>query len=348
MSSLPTLLVTGGAGFIGSAFVGARIAEGYPVVVLDALTYAGHRENLDYIEDQDKLTFIEGDIRDGEGVLELLHAHQVKLLFHFAAESHVDNSITGPGAFIDTNINGTYSLLEAARRYLTETLDDGFRFVYVSTDEVYGSLGEEGAFTEASPLAPNSPYSASKAAGDLLVRAWHHTYGLPTITTHCTNNYGPRQHPEKLIPHMITCALAGKPLPVYGDGQNVRDWIYVEDHARGVWLAGTKGAPGEAYDFGGRAEMTNLELVELLCRHLDALHPKTDETSYKAQISFVKDRPGHDRRYAIDDTKTRDALHYNPSLSFNHGLKQTVEWYLDNGDWCETVLKKQAESQGLP
>lgn len=337
-----TLFVTGGAGFIGSCFVEQRVREGHAVICYDALTYAGHKENLSEVWGAPNFTFVQGDIRDGEKVLALLHEHRVDSLLHFAAESHVDNSINGPGVFIDTNVNGTYSLLEAARLYWSDTnRKETFRFLYVSTDEVYGSLGPDGHFSEASPIQPNSPYSASKAAGDLLVRAWHHTYGLPTVITHCTNNYGPRQYPEKLIPVMITAALSGKKLPVYGDGQNVRDWIHVEDHCNGIWLAVTRGTPGEAYDFGGHAEMTNLQLVETLCAVLDEMHPK-NSGSYREQIGFVADRLGHDRRYAIDDSKAQAALGYHPSRNFESGLRETITWYLAHREWCDRVTSKAA------
>ncbi len=261
------LLVTGGAGFIGSCFVAQCVARGCNVTVLDALTYAGHRENVDK-----RATFVKGDIADRALVLKLLREHHIGWVVNFAAESHVDNSIAGPKPFIDTNITGTFQLLEASREYWNGKKD--FRFLQISTDEVYGSLGPTGKFSETSPLKPNSPYSASKAAGDHLARAWHETYGMPTITTHCTNNYGPRQHPEKLIPNMIRCALAGEKLPVYGDGKNVRDWIHVEDHCNGVWLALEKSKPGETYDFGGDAEVENIALVKTICALLDSKRPK--------------------------------------------------------------------------
>lgn len=321
------LLITGGAGFIGSAFTTLAVEKGYHALILDSLTYAGSRDNLIHLPET-AYTLIEGDIRNALLVNELLQTHQPASLIHFAAESHVDNSITGPGAFIDTNITGTYTLLEAARAYAATK--DGFRFLHISTDEVYGSLGAEGYFDETTPYAPNSPYSASKAASDHLARAWHHTYGLKVITTHCSNNYGPRQHAEKLIPHMIRCALALKPLPIYGDGRNIRDWIHVDDHCHGLWLALQRGTPGEVYNFGGRAEMTNLALVTLLCELLDELRPRPDKTSYKALITFVTDRPGHDRRYAIDDTKAEKELGFTRHHHFTSGLRETVEWYLDN------------------
>ncbi len=328
-----TILVTGGAGFIGSTFVSQMVARGYHVIVLDSLTYAGSRENLDWItpgETSGSWQLVEGDIRDGELVQTLLAKHTPDMLFHLAAESHVDNSIAGAAVFIDTNITGTYQLLEAARNYWeVQGKPEAFRFVHISTDEVYGSLGAEGAFSEVSHIQPNSPYSASKAASDMLARAWFHTYGLPTIITRCSNNYGPRQHTEKLIPHMIRCALDGKPLPVYGDGGNVRDWIHVEDHGQGIWLAAQKGVPGEAYNFGGHMELDNLSLVKKLCALLDTHYPSTSGKSYAEQITFVTDRLGHDRRYAMDDAKARKELGFTNAYHFDEGLATTVNWYLE-------------------
>lgn len=337
MTSPSNLLITGGAGFIGSSFVRLAAARGHHVVVLDALTYAGHRANLESV----KAELVVGDIRDGALVSKLLREHAIDAIVHFAAESHVDNSISKPAAFIETNIVGSYILLEAAREYWKEKKGD-FRFVHVSTDEVYGSLGPTGKFSEATPMKPNSPYSASKAAGDHLAHAWFSTYGLPTIITNCSNNYGPRQHPEKLIPHMITCALAGKPLPVYGDGKNIRDWIHVEDHCAGVMLALTKGTPGETYCFGGNAERTNIDVVKNICKTLDALKPRKDGQPYEKQIAYVTDRLGHDRRYAIDDSKASSALGFTRAHDFESGLKATVGWYLANTTWCETVTKRVA------
>jgi dTDP-glucose 4,6-dehydratase len=335
----PTLLVTGGAGFIGSAFVAQAVAKGQKVVVLDALTYAGHRANLEWIAPE-QWQLVVGDIRDGALVATLLAEHEVDAIVHFAAESHVDNSITGPAAFMETNIIGTYTLLEAVRNYYA-TLEDGrknaFRFVQVSTDEVYGSLGPTGKFSETTKMQPNSPYSASKAAGDHLARAWHETYGLPTLVTNCSNNYGPRQHPEKLIPHMIRCALAGEGLPVYGDGKNVRDWIHVEDHCRGVALALAQGRPGETYCFGGNEEHTNIDLVKRICQTLDTLAPAKSGKPYETQITFVTDRLGHDRRYAIDDSKAQRELGFTRLHDFASGLTNTVQWYLANQAWCDTV-----------
>lgn len=333
MVSHGTLLVTGGAGFIGSAFVRQAIASKQRVVVLDLLTYAGHRVNLEGVDAQ----LVEGDIADGALVAKLLAEHKVDAVAHFAAESHVDNSISKPAAFIDTNIVGTYRLLEAARAYyqgLQSAQKEAFRFLQVSTDEVYGSLGPKGAFSETTAMKPNSPYSASKAAGDHLARAWHSTYGLPVVVTNCSNNYGPRQHPEKLIPHMITRALAGESLPVYGDGKNIRDWIHVEDHCAGVALALTQGKPGETYCFGGQAEFTNIDLVQNICKTLDQLKPRPRGGSYGSQIAFVTDRLGHDRRYAIDDTKARKELGFKRKHDFASGLRATIEWYLANEPWC--------------
>ncbi|MFW0777138.1 MAG: dTDP-glucose 4,6-dehydratase [Rickettsiales bacterium] len=339
MSKLPTILVTGGAGFIGSCFVSLCVSKGAKVIVLDKLTYAGNRANLDWIEGDWQL--VQGDIADMALVAKLLRDHQVRWVVNFAAESHVDNSIAGPREFIDTNITGCFAMLEACRDYwqsLPEDQKDVFRFLQISTDEVYGSLGATGKFSETSRFAPNSPYSASKAAADHLARAWNETYGMPTLVTHCTNNYGPRQHPEKLIPHMIECALSGKKLPVYGDGKNIRDWIHVEDHCGGLLLALQTGKPGEVYDFGGNAEVENIVLVNTLCELLDKKKPKPSG-SYKDQISFVKDRLGHDRRYAIDDSKAERELKYTRAYTIEKGMDATVDWYLANQDWCNTVRR---------
>ena len=335
MSDSPSLLVTGGAGFIGSCFVALAVRKGCRVVVLDALTYAGGRDNLDDIpQSPGSWSLIEGRINDGALVAHILAEHAISHVIHFAAESHVDNSILGPADFIDTNIVGTFQLLEACRAY-AETKD--FRFLHVSTDEVYGSLGESGYFTPDSPVKPNSPYSASKAAADHLVRAWGNTYGLQVITTHCGNNYGPRQHPEKLIPAMILAALSGSPLPVYGDGKNVRDWLHVDDHCEGLWLALMNGVCGSVYDFGGE-EMDNITLVETLCVLLDELCPSPSGAHAQA-IRFVNDRPGHDWRYATDDSATRAALGYAPARRLQKGLKATVAWYLANQAWCERRIR---------
>jgi dTDP-glucose 4,6-dehydratase len=337
------MLVTGGAGFIGSHFVEMAVGRGYSVIVLDALTYAGHPENLDHIPGREKIELVRGDIADAELVGSLLKSHSIQSVVNFAAESHVDRSITGSSAFIQTNVVGTSVLLEQSLRHW-ESMNRSPEFCYlqVSTDEVYGALGAEGHFTEQSAFQPNSPYSASKAGADLLVRAWHKTYGLPTITTHCSNNYGPRQYPEKLIPFMITCALRGRPLGVYGNGKNVRDWIHVRDHCQGIFLALQNGEAGSTYCFGGNEEHTNIEIVTRICETLDRLAPKKTG-SYKEQITFVKDRLGHDLRYAIDDSLVRTELSYSPQNTFAIGLEQTIQWYLDNQTWCETVLKKGAE-----
>lgn len=349
MSNKKRIFVTGGAGFIGSTFVAQRIEAGDEVVVFDALTYAGHRENLEWIEDEsESLDLVVGNICDGEFVHRLLNDYEVDAVINFAAESHVDNSISEPSVFIETNINGTQSMLEASRRYwnkITGKKKDNFRYIQISTDEVYGSLGDTGKFTEESPMKPNSPYSASKAAGDHLARAWNETYGLPTIITNCTNNYGPRQHPEKLIPKMITSAIAGEKLTIYGDGKNVRDWINVEDHCRGIYSALTIGKPGQTYCFGGNAEKNNIEMVDAICEILDKVHPRKDKKSYKEQKVFVKDRPGHDRRYAIDDSKAQRELGYKREYNFNEGIKATIKWYLDNQEWCEKILNKKKVKQ---
>jgi dTDP-glucose 4,6-dehydratase len=334
------LLVTGGCGFIGSAFVKKCVEDGHQVVVLDALTYAGHKENLQGIKGPGRFELVEGDICNASLVGELLNTYRFDAVINFAAESHVDRSISGPGAFIETNINGVYTLLNASYEYfkkLTDAEKAKFRYVQISTDEVYGSLGSTGKFSETTPMAPNSPYSSSKAAGDLLARAWFHTYGLPTITTNCSNNYGPRQYPEKLIPHMIACALAGKSLPVYGDGGNIRDWIHVEDHCHGVWLALEKGRPGETYCFGGNAERNNLDVVRTICRELDKLKPRADGKSHETGIQFVTDRLGHDRRYAIDDTKAQNELGFTRKYAFEQGLADTIQWYLGNEAWAKAV-----------
>jgi dTDP-glucose 4,6-dehydratase len=320
------LLVTGGAGFIGSNFVLSTIAEaGEALVNLDKLTYAGSLRNLEALRDDVRHIFVQGDICDRALVRDLLKKHKPRAIVHFAAESHVDRSIAGPGAFIQTNIVGTFSLLEEARAYSKDLI-----FLHVSTDEVYGSLGPaDPAFTETTPFAPNSPYAASKAAADHLVRAYHHTYGMRTLTTNCSNNYGPHQFPEKLIPLMISHALAGKPLPVYGDGQNVRDWLYVLDHCAAIRLVLERGRAGETYNIGGGAEQANINLVRTICALLDELSPRA-AGRYAELISFVKDRPGHDRRYAIDSSKIARELGWRPRESFDSGLRKTVQWYLKN------------------
>ena len=332
------ILVTGGAGFIGSNFVLDWLAgEREGVVNLDKLTYAGNPGNLEAIRDDARHLFVRGDIGDSALVGQLLARHQPRAIVNFAAESHVDRSIHGPGAFIETNVAATYRLLDAVRAFhvsLPEPQRSAFRFLHVSTDEVYGSLGSEGYFTEETAYDPRSPYSASKAASDHLVRAWHHTFGMPTLTTNCSNNYGPRQFPEKLIPLMIVNALAGKPLPVYGDGQNVRDWLYVGDHCAAIRTVLARGVPGATYNIGGNAEMKNVDVVRTLCAVLSELRPGRD---YAAQIAFVRDRPGHDRRYAIDPTRIRTELGWTPGETFASGLARTVRWYLDHPGWIDSV-----------
>ena len=327
------LLVTGGAGFIGSNFVLAAVGQaGEPVLNLDKLTYAGSMKNVEALRGDVRHTFVHGDIADRALVRGLLERHRPRAIVHFAAESHVDRSIEGPAEFVQTNVVGTFCLLEEARAYwsaLPAQERAAFRFLHVSTDEVYGSLGpDDAAFNEQTPYAPNSPYSASKAASDHLVRAYHHTYGLPTLVTNCSNNYGPHQFPEKLIPLMIHQALAGKPLPVYGDGLNVRDWLYVEDHCTALGEVLARGRLGEVYNIGGSAEMRNIDLVKTLCAVLDDAKPRTGGT-YASLITFVKDRPGHDRRYAIDSGKIQRELGWRPRESFQSGLKKTVRWYLE-------------------
>jgi dTDP-glucose 4,6-dehydratase len=334
------ILVTGGAGFIGANFVLDWLAtEGTPVVNLDKLTYAGNPGNLEPLRGNDRHRFVHADINDRERVGALLRQHRPRAIVHFAAESHVDRSIHGPGEFVHTNVVGTFSLLEEARAYWS-ALEGGererFRFLHVSTDEVYGSLGsDDPAFSETTPYAPNSPYAASKAGSDHLVRAYHHTYGLPTVTTNCSNNYGPLQFPEKLIPLMILNALAGKPLPVYGDGKNVRDWLYVGDHCAGIRAALARGRPGETYNIGGRSEKTNLEVVHTLCAILDQLRPAG--APHARLITFVRDRPGHDRRYAIDARKIERELGWTPQERFESGLRRTVQWYLEHKSWTDSV-----------
>jgi dTDP-glucose 4,6-dehydratase len=337
------ILVTGGAGFIGSNFVlDWRAAHpGEAVLNLDALTYAGNRDNLASLDGDVGHVFVHGDITDRALVDRLLAEHQPRAIVHFAAESHVDRSIHGPGAFVKTNIEGTYTLLEAARAHwsaLGAAAKAAFRFLHVSTDEVYGSLGPQDApFTETHPYEPNSPYSASKAASDHLVRAWHHTYGLPVLTTNCSNNYGPFHFPEKLIPLMIVNALAGKPLPVYGDGLQVRDWLYVEDHCSAIRRVLEAGQLGQTYNVGGWNEKPNIEIVHTVCALLDKLQPRTDGQSYRSQITHVKDRPGHDRRYAIDARKIERELGWRPAETFDTGISKTVQWYLQNPHWVQRV-----------
>jgi len=335
------ILVTGGAGFIGANFVLDWIAStGEAVVNLDALTYAGNLGSLASLENDTRHVFVKGDIGDRPLVDRLLAQYQPRAVIHFAAESHVDRSIHGPGAFIKTNVEGTFSLLEATRGYwnqLNEADKKAFRFHHVSTDEVYGSLGPtDEPFTETHTYEPNSPYSASKAASDHLVRAWHHTYGLPVLTTNCSNNYGPYHFPEKLIPLMIVNALAGKPLPVYGDGQQVRDWLYVKDHCAAIREVLARGRVGETYNVGGWNEKPNIEIVKTVCALLDELKPST-EGSYARLITYVTDRPGHDRRYAIDATKLARELGWKPAETFDSGIRKTIRWYLDNTEWVASV-----------
>ena len=337
-----TLLVTGGAGFIGSNFVLDWLSQSdEPIVNLDALTYAGNLENLKSLDGDARHIFVKGDIGDRALVDQLLATHRPRAIVHFAAESHVDRSIHGPGAFMKTNVDGTFTLLEAARAYwsaLDADAKPAFRFHHVSTDEVYGSLKpEDPPFAETNPYEPNSPYSASKAASDHLVRAWHHTYGLPVLTTNCSNNYGPFHFPEKLIPLMIVNALAGKPLPVYGDGMQVRDWLYVKDHCSAIRRVLEAGRLGETYNVGGWNEKPNIEIVRTVCALLDELRPRADGKGYAEQISYVTDRPGHDRRYAIDARKLERELGWKPAETFDTGIRKTVEWYLANGDWVRNV-----------
>jgi dTDP-glucose 4,6-dehydratase len=337
-----TILVTGGAGFIGSNFVIDWLAHNdEPVVNLDKLTYAGNLQNLTSLEGDSRHHFVRGDIGDGALVARLLAEHKVRAVLNFAAESHVDRSIEGPGAFIQTNIVGTFNLLEAVRAYwngLDEQAKADFRFLHVSTDEVYGTLESDApAFTEQHRYEPNSPYSATKAASDHLVRAYHHTYGLPVLTTNCSNNYGPYHFPEKLIPLVIHNALAGKPLPIYGDGQQIRDWLYVTDHCSAIRRVLEDGRLAETYNVGGWNEKANIDVVRTLCAILDELQPRADGASYATQMTFVKDRPGHDRRYAIDAGKLKRELGWRPAETFDTGIRKTVEWYLANGAWVENV-----------
>ena len=340
------LLVTGGAGFIGSAVVRLAIAQGHQVVVLDALTYAACLDNLAPVSDSDKYRFVEGDICDRELLDQVLGDHRPEAVMHLAAESHVDRSIDGPGAFIETNITGTYTLLEAARCYWRDSgKPDSFRFHHISTDEVFGSLGKTGHFTEETPYAPNSPYAASKASSDHLVRAWHETYGLPVVLSNCSNNYGPYHFPEKLIPVIIINALAGKPLPIYGNGENVRDWLYVEDHANALLTVLSKGTIGSSYNIGGENEATNIDIVREICAILDRLRPAA--RPYFELVNFVADRPGHDLRYAIDPTRIRTELGWRPAVTLTQGLEKTVHWYLDNEDWWQALQNRSGVGNRL-
>lgn len=340
------LLVTGGAGFIGSAVVRRAIRDGHRVVNLDALTYAACLDNVAQVSNSPDYAFVEADIRDRAALDEVLAGHAPDAIMHLAAESHVDRSIDGPGTFIDTNIAGTYTLLEAARKYWTDRgRPEAFRFHHISTDEVFGTLGATGRFTEETPYDPRSPYSASKAASDHLVRAWHETYGLPVVLSNCSNNYGPFHFPEKLIPVVILNALAGRPIPVYGAGENVRDWLYVEDHAEALLLVVRQGQVGRSYNIGGENEARNIDIVRTICTILDAKRPK--ETPYAEQIAFVADRPGHDLRYAIDPARVRAELGWRPSVTLEEGLEKTVQWYLDNEAWWRALQDRQGVGERL-
>ena len=340
------ILVTGGAGFIGSAVVRLAVRRGHEVVNLDALTYAANRENVASVSNSPHYSFEQADIRDRAALDRVLDSHKPDAIMHLAAESHVDRSIDGPGAFIETNVTGTYNLLEAARAYWTrQGKPENFRFHHISTDEVFGSLGETGQFTEDTPYDPRSPYSASKAASDHLVRAWHETYGLPVVLTNCSNNYGPFHFPEKLVPVVILNALHGRPIPVYGDGGNVRDWLYVEDHADALLLVLEKGELGRSYNIGGENEAKNIDLVRSICTEMDRLRP--ENAPHERLITFVTDRPGHDRRYAIDPDRIRTELGWRPSVTVEEGLRRTVEWYLDNEDWWRPLLTRAGVGERL-
>jgi len=345
------VFVTGGAGFIGSALIRHLIANSpHEVLNLDKLTYAGVLESLDEVAHDARYRFVRGDICDGPLVRSLLAEFQPDVIAHLAAESHVDRSIDGPADFIDTNIVGTFSMLEQALDYwraLDPERQKAFRFHHISTDEVFGSLGEDGYFTEETAYDPRSPYSASKAASDHLVRAWGHTFGLPVLVTNCSNNYGPYHFPEKLIPLVIIRALGGQELPVYGDGSNVRDWLFVEDHARALATVFEKGEPGETYNVGGNSERKNIEVVRAICAALDRRQPRADGASYAEQIRFVPDRPGHDQRYAIDASKIRDELGWEPQVTFEEGIDRTVDWYLERRDWWEPILARRYDTGRL-
>lgn len=358
---MQTIIVTGGAGFIGSNFVRLALSRSEDrIVVVDKLTYAGNLTSLKDVSTNPRFVFVEADIADATAVKNMLKEYEPSAIINFAAETHVDRSIDGPHAFVNTNLMGTFVLLEAARKYWGGSKEDDkkkFRFVHISTDEVYGSLGKTGAFTENSPYVPNSPYSASKAGADHLARAYYETYQLPVLITNCSNNYGPYQFPEKLIPLMILNAVSGQPLPIYGDGGNVRDWLYVEDHCEGIWLALRKGKPGEKYNIGGDNERTNVQIVDRLCAILEDVVPAKgnpalvaqNKAHYKDLKTFVQDRPGHDRRYAIDSSKIRKELGWKPKFEFEEALTKTVEWYLSNKEWCEAVQsgKYRRERLGL-
>ncbi len=340
------ILITGGAGFIGSAVVRLAVSRGHEVINLDALTYAANLENVASVSSSELYRFEQIDIRDRAALDEVLDRHRPDTIMHLAAESHVDRSIDGPRQFIETNVIGTFNMLESARTYwLGSGRPKNFRFHHISTDEVFGSLGETGQFTEETPYDPHSPYSASKAGSDHLVRAWHETYGLPVVLTNCSNNYGPYHFPEKLVPVVILKALAGEEIPVYGDGGNVRDWLYVEDHADALLLVVEKGQVGRSYNIGGENEARNIDLVRTICAHMDDLHPKG--APHDRLISFVPDRPGHDRRYAIDPQRIRDELGWRPSVTVEEGLRRTVQWYLDNRDWWQPLLRRDGVGQRL-
>ena len=340
------ILVTGGAGFIGSAVVRLAVSRGHEVVNLDALTYAACLDNVASVASSPLYAFEHADIRDAEALARIFATHKPDAVMHLAAESHVDRSIDSPGAFIETNVNGTFQMLHAARAYWeSQGRPDSFRFHHISTDEVFGTLGETGKFTEDTPYAPNSPYSASKAASDHLVRAWHETYGLPVVLTNCSNNYGPFHFPEKLIPVVILKALAGQPIPVYGKGENVRDWLYVEDHADALLLVLEKGELGRSYNIGGENEARNIDLVRTICAILDEKHP--EGAPHADLITFVTDRPGHDLRYAIDPTRIRTELGWRPSVTVEEGLEKTVQWFLDNEPWWRALQNREGVGQRL-
>jgi dTDP-glucose 4,6-dehydratase len=340
------ILVTGGAGFIGSAVVRLAVSRGHEVVNLDALTYAACLDNVASVASSPLYAFEHADIRDAEALKRIFATHKPDAVMHLAAESHVDRSIDSPGAFIETNVNGTFQILHAARAYWeSQGRPDSFRFHHISTDEVFGTLGETGKFTEDTPYAPNSPYSASKAASDHLVRAWHETYGLPVVLTNCSNNYGPFHFPEKLIPVVILKALAGQPIPVYGKGENVRDWLYVEDHADALLLVLEKGELGRSYNIGGENEARNIDLVRTICAILDEKHP--EGAPHADLITFVTDRPGHDLRYAIDPTRIRTELGWRPSVTVEQGLEKTVQWFLDNEPWWRALQTREGVGQRL-